>query len=89
MYLLSNRNRIGAELGIMFIDIDKIQVDNSKFKPTANINTNNEIGQNGCISPEFLTILIHLKGGRILYKGYSYFAINSGSYIIVLREKHG
>ena len=72
----------------MFIDINKLQVDNAKFKPTKNVNTNNEIGETGCISPEFLTILIHLKGGRILYQGYTYFSINSNDYVIVLREKH-
>ena len=72
----------------MLIDINKIQVDDTRFKPTKNVNTNNELGEAGCISPEFLTILIHLKGGRILFKGYSYFAINSNNYIIVLREKH-
>ena len=72
----------------MFIDIDKIQVDDKKFKPTKNVNTKNEMGETGCISPEFLTILVHLKGGRILYKGYTYFAINSNDYVIVLREKH-
>ena len=73
---------------VMLIDFNKVQVTDSKFKPTKNVNTNNEIGETGCISPEFLTILIHLKGGRILFKGYTYFVINSNEYVIVLREKH-
>ena len=71
----------------MYIDIEKIQVNDKLFKPTKNVNTNYEKGEIGCISPELFTILIHLKGGRIVFKGYSYFSINSNDYVIVLREK--
>ena len=71
----------------MYIDIKKIQVNDKLFKPTKNVNTNYEKGETGFISPELLTILIHLKGGRIVFNDYAYFSINSNDFVIVLREK--
>jgi len=68
------------------INIDKIQVDNTKFTVTKNENNKNELGTTGCISPELLIILLKTKD-KLRINGYNYWAFTNNSYPIILREK--
>ena len=71
----------------IILELSKLAVDNSKFKPTANPDTNFEMGENKvCISGEFYTLLLIMKGRKVRFEGYDYLLINGDSYPIILRE---
>ena len=71
----------------MILDISKIDVNNDFFTPTANPDTNYEKGQDKvCISAEFYTLLLIMKGKKVRFKGYDYLLINGDNYPIILRE---
>ena len=72
----------------MILDLAKLQVNNDKFTPTKNENTNFEIGENKvCVSAEFYTLLLIMKGKRVRFENYDYLMINGDNYPIILREK--
>ena len=69
-------------------DLAKLQVDNSKFKPTKNESTNYEMGENKvCVSAEMYTLLLIMKGKKVRFNGYDYLMINGDRFPIILREK--
>ena len=71
----------------MILDLAKLQVDSTKFKPTKNESTNFQIGENKvCISAEFYTLLLIMKGKKVRFENYDYLVINGDTYPIVLRE---
>ncbi len=72
----------------MILNLANLQADSTKFKPTKNESTNYEIGENKvCVSAEFYTLLLIMKGKKVRFEGYDYLMINGDSYPIVLREK--
>jgi len=72
----------------LILDLKKLAVDDSKFKPTQNPDTDYEMGENKvCVSGEMYTLLLIFKGEKIRFEGYDYFLINSDNYPIILRSK--
>ena len=71
----------------MILELSKIQADGTKFKPTQNPDTNYEMGENKvCVSGEFYTLLLIMKGKKVRFDGYDYLLINGDSFPIILRE---
>ena len=72
----------------MILDLMKLEVNNDKFTPTKNENTNYEKGENTtCVSAEMYTLLLIMKGKKVRFNGYDYLMINGDNYPIILREK--
>ena len=72
----------------MILDLEKLQVNNSKFTPTKNENTNYEIGENKvCVSAEMYTLLLVMRGNKVRFNNYDYLLILNGTFPVILREK--
>ena len=72
----------------MILELSKLAVNNDKFTPTKNPDTNYEMGENKvCVSAEMYTLLLIMKGKKVRFDGYDYLMINGDSYPIILREK--
>ena len=72
---------------ILILDLNRIQADSTKFKPTQNPDTENEMGENKvCVSAEFYTLLLIMKNKTVRFEGYDYFMINGDTFPIILRK---